>query len=221
MSQEYKSLKKYKKETGSKELQEGCWLTKDRKKETLVWKEANRCNLQSTIGSNKYRSISQIRDFYRWYDQERKLKGHEVEWMGYAALASSQFAKLENTFLRVVVVNNKEVVKFVEQGSYTVFEFAFPLLKEVYFSDKKLRGVEAFEWDIRYGEIEQCQIIEPLYQELSEKALKKINRMAQGKGIYSFGVPKKIRFKGEIGNCEDRVHYIITKIKPYYRERGE
>lgn len=217
-AQEYKNLKKYKIDTGSKELQEGCWLTKDRKKQNLIWKEANLFNLQSVKGFNKYKSISQIRDFYVWFDKERKLKGHEIEWVGYAAIASSQFSKLDNNFLRIVVVNNKEVARFVEEGSNKVFEFAFPLLKEVYFSENLKKGIEASNWDFNYGEVEQCRVIEALYQQLSEKALRKINRMAKGKGIYCFGVPREIRFEGDISNCDNRVDHIVAKIQPYYRK---
>ena len=211
-------MKKYKRETGAKELQPGFWLTKDRKKNTAVWNKANTYNLKSYKGYKKYKSVSERRDFYLWFDQARRLKGKSVEWAGYAAIVSGQIAKLENHFLRIAVVHNKEIIAFAEEGSYRVFDFAFPLLKEIYFSRINLTADQSSQWDLMLGEIEQCEIIEPLYLQLSKKNLKKLNRMAQGKGIYSLGVKKAIRFEGDISVSKNRVNHMYSKLQPYYRE---
>jgi hypothetical protein len=74
-SQEWKSLRKYKRETGNNFLQDGDWLKKDRKYCTNVWKEANIFNLKQLKGNLKYKSISEIRDFYDWFDAAIKEKG--------------------------------------------------------------------------------------------------------------------------------------------------
>ncbi|RLD27472.1 MAG: hypothetical protein DRI54_01035 [Bacteroidetes bacterium] len=208
-SQEWKNYKTYKKETGYSILQDGNWLKKDRKKQKEVWQQANLFNLAEINGNLKYQTTSQIRDFYLWFDAERKRQGHEIVGVGVAAIVADQLSKLDNGFIRVFIVGNKEVEKFANEGSEIVFEFAFPLLKEVYFSKKLIKGEEAINWSLINGEIEQCQILEPLYNNLSPKAIKKLSKMAKGKGIYSLGVPKSLRYEGNIEDCQARFEHAI------------
>ena len=81
-TQEWVSLSAYKKESGNLFLQDGSWLKKDRKSQSDVWKQANIYNLAQVNGNLKYQTISQIRDFYLWFDIQRKKQGHEIEWIG-------------------------------------------------------------------------------------------------------------------------------------------
>lgn len=149
-SQEWKNLNDYKKSTGLNELQDGCWLRKDRTKNTETWKQANTYNLSVENGNVKYETIPQKRDFYLWFDAERKKQGHEINMIGVAALVAGQLSNFDNGFIRSVVVRNKEVVWFADEGSTKVFEYAFPILKEVYFSDHILKQQEAKDWDYQY-----------------------------------------------------------------------
>ena len=220
-SQEWNNLRSYKKKTGYTSLQDGYWLKKDRKKQTEIWQQANLFNLTVINGNLKYQTIGQIRDFYLWFDIERKKEGHEIVGVGVAAIVADQLSKLNNGFIRIFIVRNKEVVKFANEGSELVFEFAFPLLKEVCFSDEVIKGEDAVNWSLRNGEIEQCQILEPLYKALSPKALHKLNKMAKGKGIYSLGVPKSLRFTGNIEDCNARFEHAINKVLPYYLDNQE
>ena len=215
-AQEWKNLRSYKKETGYSSLQDGYWLKKDRKKQKEVWKQANLYNLSAKNGNLKYRTISQIRDFYLWFDFERKKEGHEIVAIGVAAVVADQLSKLDNGFIRFFIVRNQEVVKFISEGSELVFEFAFPLLKEVYYSKKLIKGEDAKKWSLKNGKIEQCQILEPLYKNLSPKAILKLTRMAEGKGIYSLGIPKSLRYVGNIEDCQKRFDHAINKILPFY-----
>ncbi|REE79885.1 hypothetical protein BX611_2784 [Lutibacter oceani] len=213
-SQEWKNLKIYKKETGNLILKEGCWLKKDRTKNTTTWESANKFNLKNNAFS-KYKTIHQIRDFYHFMQIELDKKGHEIKWTHAAFLVANQLSKLEIDFIRLVIVRNKEVVQFAHEGSKKVFEYSFPKLKELYFSKELLKESEAENWDKNQTVIEQCEILDPLYNNLSKKALKKLNRMAKGKGIYSLGVVKGIRYEGEIINCNTRYYYSINKLIPY------
>jgi hypothetical protein len=92
-TQEWKSLKSYQKETGNTVLFDGCWLKKDRKRQTEVWKRANKYNLNIENGNKKYKSISQMRDFYFWFDEEIKKQGHEINWIIIAATATNQLKR--------------------------------------------------------------------------------------------------------------------------------
>lgn len=203
-AQEWKSLKTYQKETGKTTLQEGCWLKKDRLRNTEVWKKANLFNLSVENGNRKYVTLTEMRDFYQWFDQEIKKQGHEIRWIGIAAIVANQLSNLDFGFVRVVVVRNQEVVDFANEGCTDVLEYAFPKLREVYFSSEILKGKAAQEWDTTYGRDEQCVILEPLYKKLSSKALCKLDRMAKGKGVYTFAVSKEMKYQGSIEDCETR-----------------
>ncbi len=213
-SQEWKNLKTYQNETGNTVLKDGCWLKKDRKKQTINWKNANAFNLANNE-YQKYKTINQIRDFYLFAQQEIALKGHEVNWIHAASTIATRFSIIEKDFIRIFIIRNKEVIKFTDEGSKQVFEFSFPKLKKLYFSKEILKGPIADNWDQKQAKKEQCIILEPIYKKLSKKALKKLKRMAKGKGIFSLGVSKKIRFEGEIDDCNSRYNYTINKLIPY------
>ena len=189
---------------------------KDRKKQTGVWKQANTYNLSQNNGDEKYKTIREIRDFYVWFDAERIQKGHEIQWIGIAAIATNQLSKLEMNFHRIFIVRNKEVIQFASDGSIKVFADAFPKLKEIYFSTKLLKGKEAENWDKNHGFKEQCILLQPLYDNLSDKAFHKLERMAKAEGIFCLAIPKKLKFEGNILNCEARVEYGINKLLPIY-----
>lgn len=215
-AQEWKNLKLYQKETGNTELQEGCWLKKDRKNQTTIWTQANKYNLNEDNGFQKYENISQIRDFYIWFDKQRQEQGHEIQWFGIASVVSKQLSNLDSGFIRFFIIRNKEVVHFGQEGSKKVFEYAFPKMKFIYFSETIIKGKEAENWSSEYGMKEQCEVLEPLYENLSPKALSKLDRMAKGKGIYYFGVPKELRYEGSIEKCDVRYEHGIKKVLTYY-----
>lgn len=215
-AQEWKNLNAYQKETGNKSLQEGCWLKSDRTKQSEVWNKANEFNLTQEKGFQKYGSITQIRDFYRWYDIERVKQGNEIKWIGLASIAANQLSKIDVGIIRFLLVRNKEIVRFANEGSKKVLQFAFPLLKEIYFSEEALKEEKAKNWEVFYGKKEQCEILQPIYNDLSPKALKKLDRMAKGKGLFCFGVPKKLKYEGEIEDCQARYEHGLKKLLPYY-----
>lgn len=219
-SQEWKSLKAYQIKTGNSILLDGYWLKKDRKKQTEVWKKANIFNLSEINGNLKYSSISQIRDFFNWFDIERKKKGHEMVGVGIASIAANQLSRIDNFVIRFLIIRNKEIVLFANNGSQKVFEFAFPLLKEVYFSKQILNGEKAKLWDLTYGEMEQCEILEPLYRKLSFKAISRLEKMAKGKGIFNLGVPNELKYQGQIDNCQARFEHGKTKLLLYYLQKN-
>jgi len=213
VSQEWKNLKIYQKETGKLSLENGCWLKKDRQRHNAVWNNANMFNLSLDNGNLKYQTICQIRDFYVWFNQEIEKKGHEIKWIKSAGFVAHQLSKVDYGLIRTFIVRNKEVVAFANEGSKKVFAFGYPQLKQVYFSTNIIKGPAAKDWDSIYGAKEQCLILEPLYQKLSAKALWKLNRMAKGKGVFALAVPKKWRFIGSIEDCKARFEHGMNKFK--------
>ena len=215
-SQEWKNMKDYENSTGNKVLENGCWLKKDRKKNTETWKKANKQNLYLVDGNLKYKTTSQIRDFYLWFDEERKELGHEINTVGVLAIVANQLSNFDNWFIRKIIVRNKEVIWFGNEGSKDVLAYAFPLLQEVYNSKNILKDEAAKKWDLEYMKKEQCQIVESLYNRLSAKAIKKLNRIAKGKGIFNLGVKNELKFEGDILDCNSRTEHAFLKVQTYY-----
>lgn len=217
-SQEWRNLRSYQRITGQSTLQNGCWLKKDRKKDNGTWRTANVFNLSADRGDLKYKSIQEKRDFYDWFDEERVNQGHEINIIGVVAIVADQLSNFDKFFVRTLVIRSKEVVWFGHEGSDKVLAYAFPLLKEVYFSEELLKGEAAKEWDFEFEKNEQCIIVEAVYNQLSAKSIGKLERMAKGKGIYNLAVKKELKFKGEITNCKDRYKYAFTDLMNYYLE---
>lgn len=209
-AQEFCSIQHYKKETGTIVLKEGAWLKKDRKKNNTAWKAANLFNLSTKNGFKKYLSVSQIRDFYAWFDKERIKQGRHIKSVGIAAVAAKQLSKVDNGFSCFFIIRNNEVVRFVNKGSKQVFEFSFKLIRDRFFSKNILSKEKAEIWDKNNGIEEQCHVLEALCQNLSIRALYRLEKMAKGKGIFKFAVPKRLRFKGDLINCEDRFRHGAT-----------
>ena len=218
ISQEWKSLAKYKVETNKQKICSGCWLKKDRKRSTKVWQEANKYNLtlSSKVAVNKYRTISERRDFYKWFDMERKKIGHDIQWTGVAAIVAGQFAHLDSWFIRTFIILDSNVINFANEGNKAIFDDVYPFLQNVYFGDTLIKGNGAINWDSTYIDREQCKVVEPIYQKQKLQTLCKISNMAKGKGFFSFGVPYRIRFQGNVMDCLIRRKHGIYRLIPYY-----
>src|SRR5687767_7084884 len=206
-AQEWKSLKAYRKETGNATLGDGCWLKKHRKKKTGTWLQANNYNLALENGHLGYKTIRQVRDFYLWFDEERKKQGHEIEWFGVTAIVENEFSKLDSWFVRTFIVRNKEVQNFVHEGTMKVFEYSFPKMRNVLVSRELITGEAAKAWDKEHGTGEQCKILEPLYNKLSPRAFRMLDRVAKRKGLYWLGIPKALEYEGKLEDCHARVDY--------------
>jgi hypothetical protein len=219
-AQEWKNLRTYKKSTGKEVLSNGNWLKKDRKRNTEIWQKANEYHL-SNLNPAAYTNIEQRRDFYKWFDEWRLEKGHEIEWVGVAAIVAGQFANTENWFVQKFVIRNQAIIDFAATGNQTILNDVFPELQQVYFSDSLLIKEAAEIWDSTYGYREQCVIIQPFYEKQDKKAVDKLRKMAKGKGIFFFVVPKSIRFKGDITNCEDRFKHGNIVLPKYYEKTAK
>lgn len=217
-AQEWKNLRTYKNTTGNESLTAGHWLKKDRKRNTETWKAANQFHITKMNGAAAYKTIKQRRDFYRWFDEWRIGKGHEIEWVGVAAIVAGQFANTENWFVQKIIIRNQSIIDFAANGNRTILNDVFPELQKVYLSESLLIGTAAAEWDATYGYREQCVVIQPFYEKQTEKAINKLRKMAKGKGVFVFVVPKSIRFKGDITNCEDRFQHGKVVLPKYYKE---
>ncbi|APG64407.1 Insecticidal toxin complex protein [Tenacibaculum todarodis] len=214
-AKEYKSLKAYEKSTQKETLSPSDWLKSDRKKNTLVWQKANVYNLKNNL-SKEYLTIKQRRDFYVWYISEIEKKGHQVVWPR-MALFISQKIKTMNSF-PVNIFVRKSVKEYGEDGSIIVFNNVFLDLLALYKSDETLKNDAALNWDKKILHKEQFTWIASLYKTMSSKKIKRIERVAKGKFLFSLFVPKEIRFQGKIELAKDRYKYALDRLRAYCKD---
>ena len=215
-AKEWKSIKEYQKATNSITLEATDWLKSDRKKNTIVWQNANTYNLTNDLPV-EYVNIQQRRDFYWWFYTEVSKKGHQVAWPSMSYYISKKL-RLTNAFPFNVFLR-KEIKGYSNKGSVSVFNECFSVLKKLFFSKSILIDNNALQWDKDILKLEQFQWISGIYKEMSQKDLKRLERIAKGKWPYSIVVPKEIRFEGNLEVAPDRLNYALEKLRAYCIER--
>jgi hypothetical protein len=96
-----------------------------------------------------------------------------------------------------------------------VFGNAFERLRNLYNINKSLKKADAFKWDDTILKEEQYIWVESVYSSIDQKSLKQIEHVISGNFLYTFVIPKAIRFKEDISNPEDRYQYAINVFRPY------
>lgn len=217
-AREWRTIRKYERSKGTSILTEGDWLKKDRKRNTEAWKQANRYNIKAADGYTHYTSFAQKRDFYKWVDAETHQQGHEVKWAGNAYFISQRLVYLDNVFVRALIIHDRRFMTFVHNSNDRILEYILPELSKLYEMQKPLKGETACNWDSTVIYKEQCSVLDTLYQQQPERVLKRFGRMASGRGIYVFAVPKKLRMHGNIKDCVTRCRYGLHTMEILYKE---
>ena len=211
-AQEWKSLKAYQNETKQETLVEGQWLTKDRKQNTMSWKNANSYNL-AHLRSESYVTVEQRLGFYNWMQRELKQKGHEIYWVAMAAFISDKLNYINvfpyKYFMRTSTIQN------TNYGSAVVFNNAMPYLRPILEAQVVLTDETAVTWDLEMLCREQYYWVESVYKDMDSKSLNQISKIAKGKGIYGVFVPNTLEFTGDLEKAEDRYDYAVNVLLPY------
>lgn len=215
-AREWRSMKHHKKATGKEVLAPGNWLKKDRKHNTTNWIAANKYNLDHEHGYEEYSTFGQKRDFYKWFDNECQRINCGIHWQTVAYKLTAKLSYLDSWFVRDVIVWDKEFVCFMDEASNLIIKNIFPKLKRVYSNGSQWNEESCYKEDSILVYREQCAIVDSLYRAQSPRVLNKLNRIAHGKGVYGVFIPKHMRFKGDIKNCEDRAEYGIQQMRKYY-----
>jgi len=211
-AKEWRSLNSYQKKTNKKVLSPSDWLKFDRKHNTIIWQKANMYNLKHNL-YQEYENIIQRRDFYRWVHYELKRKGHEVLWPAMAYLISKKLHLVE--VFPYNLFSKKKIKTYSVEGSKVVFDNAFKKLLKINKSETIFTGDQALQWDKEILYEEQFKWLENIYNKVDEKTLKTIERIAQGRFLYSLVVPKQIRFKGDISVAQERYNYGLNRLREY------
>ena len=217
-AREWRNMRKYRQTTGTTTLAAGEWLRKDRKHNTAIWLSANTYNILTADGHTHYTTFAQKRDFYKWVDDERHKHGHEVKWAGNAYFVSKKLVYLDNIFIRILIIHDRKFMAFVHESNNLILEHILPELSNLYQMQKPLKGETACNWDSTIIYKEQCTVLDTLYRQQPKRVLKRFGRMAEGRGIYMFAVPKELRMHGDIQDCKTRCRYGLQTMEILYDE---
>jgi hypothetical protein len=198
----------------------GDWKFDDRINGTDVWKNANKHNLQQKKGYKEYNSIEQRADFYKWFQHETDSKGYETNWAGAAHIVAMQMSNIHGPFVSVMDNDiEADVIQFAEDGNKAIFENVFEKLKDLN-NGPVLKGKSANDWDKNTLTVEQRDIVGPIYKRQRPEVLKELSKMAKGKGLYEFGVPKSLRFNpnGNVNVWKQRYRHGMTVSLPFWNK---
>ncbi len=210
------------KEMGSR----GDWLKSDREKQTGVWGAANSYNLQQKDGYKEYKTISQRTAFYGWFQRQTEKKGSETKWAGAAYIVAQQMSLMDDPL--IASFNSKEVLAFANAGNKAIFEDVFDNLRDLY-NGPALKGDAAKNWDKVTLTHEQKDVVQPIYDQQSEKTINDLQKLAQGRGWKAamgvafdrrFPVGGPLMFEGKIKNWVDRYNHGMNKAVPFYEKYG-
>lgn len=215
-AKEWRNLKEFKQRTKKQNLSPSDWLKSDRRKNTLVWQNANKYNLNNNL-PQEYARIIERKDFYKWLYKELNKQGHEVVWVKMAYYISKKLCKMQSFPFSVTF--GKKILQYANSGSQNVFNHVFIELSVIYNSTKVLKNTAAIQWDKDILYNEQYLWISSIYKTIDTRSLKKLQRIAKGKFFYSLVVPKKIRFKGNLSSAEARYNYALKILREYCQNR--
>jgi len=160
-------------------------------------------------------TLKQRRDFYDWFRHWADTTGHTTQWPTAAYYIARQVAFQELPTARLVV-KDSALRAFSTQASGLVFREALPGFQRVYQRQTPLNGRDAAVFDSTELYHEQCEVIDSLYQALPANSLKRLMRIAAGKGLFGLAVPKARRFTGDsLRDCQQRWRYGYSQLMGY------
>lgn len=162
-------------------MQDGDWAHSDRLMRTPRWNQANAYNLENNR-SRQYTQIEQRRDFYLWYYETMRSRGHEIRWPLAAYVVANGANEVANrdpagsNFMR-----NNAIEAFVRRGNQVILDDVFPKLRQAYLRTTPLVGAEAEQWDMDTL-IQEQNLIQPMYAALSPADLATFTDLAHQSG---------------------------------------
>jgi hypothetical protein len=165
-------------------IAEGDWAYGDRLTKQPRWDASNAYNLENAR-SRQYTQIDQRRDFYLWFYNKMRERGHEVKWPLAAyvvAGGANEVANRDPGRFNAMRGNNLE--QLMRRGNQVIFDDVFPKLRQLWLRKTPLVGEEAQKWDMQTL-IEEQNLIQPLYKDLSPDELKTMEDLAKQKGFFA------------------------------------
>jgi hypothetical protein len=174
---EYASLLSYQVEhpRGKHDGTDGNWLTKDRKKATLVWDVANDKNLRLPYGFEEYRSLDERADFYLWFYQKTKKLGFTTQWAKLATVTTRRLGYLMSPVPRFLGYANPEIQDFIAKGNRLIFDDCWNELSQLRYGNVLNRKMGR-DWDEKILTREQ-ELIHPYYLKLKHNSIIKLERL--------------------------------------------
>jgi outer membrane protein OmpA-like peptidoglycan-associated protein len=181
------------------EMGQGDWTHADRLNRTARWSEANHYNLLRG-NSSAYTQIDQRRDFYWWFYETMAARGHEIRWPLAAAVVAGGANEVANRLQESVnrapmavgldpVMRPDSLEQLMRRGNQVIFDDVFPKLRELYLRNEVLTGEDAQAWDAQTL-IEEQNLIQPLYEDLSPEDLATMEGLAKQEGLAGSSVAR-------------------------------
>ncbi len=160
---------------------QGHWLTSDRVGNTSVWGAANTYNISHNV-KNQYKPYEQVRDFYKWVDNEASSLGHDVKWIKGALSLVNRLADYLEVGTRLIDDDDglEDLLFKLNIGIQNATLSYFNDLLFGKYSKSPLKGLNAQSWDEAFVNYEQGPIATAIYKSASQTALISMNHMANG-----------------------------------------
>lgn len=162
-------------------MTDGDWTHFDRLNKTNRWRQANDVNLRNGR-SSQYMQIDQRRDFYLWFYEIMRARGHEIRWPLAAyvvAGGANEVANRDPAGTNFMRPNSLEAM--MRRGNQVIFNDVFPKLQALYARQDRLTGAAAQAWDAQTLGEEQ-NLIQPLYSTMSPADLATMNDLVRQRG---------------------------------------
>lgn len=160
------------------------WKYSDRLNDTERWHSANQNNLL-TAAAHEYTQIAQRRDFYTWYYNLMRSRGHEIHWPLAAATVADGALELANRDpAGINFMRSDPLEALLRRGNQVIFDDVLPKLRELYLRPTPLTGQDAQDWDSRIL-IEEQNLIQPLYNALTPDEMSTFEGLAKQEGFWA------------------------------------
>ncbi|MDH2208327.1 MULTISPECIES: hypothetical protein [Empedobacter] len=178
---EFPDLDFYELATGNTKLQNGCWLTKDRKSKNDTWKNA--CmyivehKLQGVIAP-----FSQIADFYGLLKEKVAQSKHKTRWLkgAYKLVDALNIVDGGSAF----VSNDVEII--LNELNIGICDYAITQFYDLFYGKYKNSPLDTFDkaykWDLSFVQHEQGSVALPIYAKVSKNTIEKFQNMADKDG---------------------------------------
>ncbi|SER39254.1 hypothetical protein [Pedobacter rhizosphaerae] len=211
-AKEYVSIEIYNKSNpnGKHNGMDGNWLKADREQNNEIWNQANRFNIKKQDGYLQYQDLEERCSFYKWFQQQTDSLGFETRWASAARSTTKKLKHLLNPMALVCGNSNRQIQNFVTQGNAIIFDDIWKDLKSL-IENQPVKGKAAEIWDGKLLLKEQ-NLIEPYYQKLSRKSIRKLERSLKKENAIARLFPG-YEFEGSLLSVSDRWLYGMKLMK--------
>lgn len=186
---EFPDMETYTLATDKNALQDGCWLTKDRKSNNGTWETACMYILENKL-KGVLAPFGQIADFYTLLDKKiTDETEHKTRWLKGAKKLVNSLKIMDGGFMAV----SNDVETILNELNIGICEYAITQFYELFYGkykDDPLNTAEkAYDFDLQFVTHEQGTVAVPIYEKTTDITIDKYQDMADqdARGSHGFG----------------------------------